>query len=162
PRLPFESGVFDLAYCRFLLEYLPEREAAVAEMARVCRPGGRVLLQDLDGQLVWHYPPDEELQGDLERVLGWLGRTGFDPLGGRKLSALARAAGLADIETRAESYHLYAGQIDEHPLGLWRLKLDIALPAAAQALGSRGAAARLKERFLDYLRREDTLTYSVL
>src|SRR5262249_32287328 len=77
PRLPFESGVFDLAYCRFLLEYLPEREAAVAEMARVCRPGSRVLLQDLDGQLVWHYPPDEELQGDLERVLGWLGRTGF-------------------------------------------------------------------------------------
>src|ERR1700691_37802 len=54
--LPFESGSFDFIFCRFLMEYLPDKQLAVKEMARVCRSGGTVLLQDLDGQLVWHYP----------------------------------------------------------------------------------------------------------
>jgi len=53
-ELPFAEGSFDFVFSRFLLEYLAEREKAVAEMVRVCRPGGQVFLQDLDGQLAWH------------------------------------------------------------------------------------------------------------
>ena len=56
--LPFPDASFDFVYCRFLLEYLRAKEKAVAEMARVCRPGGTVLLQDLDGQMLWHHPAD--------------------------------------------------------------------------------------------------------
>jgi SAM-dependent methyltransferase len=160
--LPFADGSFDFVYCRFLLEYLQDKEKAVAEMARVCWPGGTVLLQDLDGQLLWHHPVDIELQTDIERVLSVLGQTGFDPFVGRKLFALARAAGLADIQVQAESYHLFAGKIDEHNLRLWEMKLDIALPAAAKALGGTAAAEGLKARFLNYLQRADTLTYSIL
>jgi SAM-dependent methyltransferase len=160
--LPFVIGSFDFIYCRFLLEYLRDKKKAVAEMTRVCRPGGTVLLQDLDGQLLWHHPIEVELQADIERVLGVLGQTGFDPFVGRKLFALARAAGLTDVQVQAESYHLFAGQIDEHNLRLWEMKLDIALPAAAKALGGIAAAESLKSRFLNYLQREDTLTYSVL
>lgn len=160
--LPFTDDSFDFIYCRFLLEYLREKERAVAEMARVCRPGGTVLLQDLDGQLLWHHPVDQALQADIERVLAVLGETGFDPFAGRKLFAVARAIGLTDIQVQAESYHLFAGQIDDSNLRLWELKLDIALPVAAKALGGISAAESLKRRFLDYLQREDTLTYSVL
>lgn len=160
--LPFDDGSFDFIYCRFLLEYLQDRAKAVAEMARVCRSGGTVLLQDLDGQLLWHHPEDAALQADIARVLAVLGQTGLDPFVGRKLFALAQAAGLADIHVQVESYHLFAGQIDDHNLRLWEMKLDIALPAAAKALGGRAAAEDLKTRFLQYLCREDTLTYSVL
>jgi len=63
--MPFPSDSFDLVYSRMLLQYLREKEKAVAEMARVCRPGGIVLLQDLDGQLLWHYPEDARVQGAI-------------------------------------------------------------------------------------------------
>jgi SAM-dependent methyltransferase len=160
--LPFLSGSFDLVYSRFLLEYLIEREKAIAEMVRVCRPGGRVLLQDLDGQLVWHYPIEEDLQSGIDKTLKFLGKTGFDPFVGRKLFAFARSAGLTDLNVRAESYHLFAGAIDEYNFRLWELKLDIALPAIAKALDGEAAAINFKGRFLHHLKHEDTLTYSVV
>jgi ubiquinone/menaquinone biosynthesis C-methylase UbiE len=148
-------------YCRLLLEYLPDKPGAVAELVRVCRPGGQVLLFDLDGQLVWHHPPDPELEIGIQKVLGALQKTGFDPFVGRKLYALAHAAGLQHIEVRIDPYHLYAGRIDEESHRLWALKLDIVKPIAAQVLGGDEAAEWLARRFLEYLQQEDTLTYSV-
>jgi ubiquinone/menaquinone biosynthesis C-methylase UbiE len=44
--LPFPEGCFDLVYCRLLMEYLPAPEQAMAELIRVCRPGGSILVQD--------------------------------------------------------------------------------------------------------------------
>jgi ubiquinone/menaquinone biosynthesis C-methylase UbiE len=161
-ELPFETGQFDFVYCRFLLEYLAERERALAEMVRVTRPGGRVLLQDLDGQLVWHYPLDELLEASLQRVMAVLEKTGFDAFVGRKLYSLARAAGLQDVQVRAEAYHLVAGTADPRTLAQWTLKLDIAEPVMARALGGLEAARDVKHRFLDYLRCADTLTYSTV
>jgi len=161
-RIPFGADRFDLVFCRFLLEYLPDRADALAEMVRVCRPRGRVVLQDLDGQFVWHYPLDERLQAGIERVLDGLRATGFDPFVGRQLFSLARRVGLQDIEVRAESYHLIAGCIDDFSYELWTLKLKIALPAIAKTLKDWVAAEWLRETFLAYLRREDTLTYSVV
>src|SRR5215471_6766648 len=86
--LPFETNSFDLVFSRFLLEYLPDKPLAVQEMARVCRPGGDLLLQDLDGQLVWHFPEERDLQDITEKVIRYLASTGFDPFVGRKLFSL--------------------------------------------------------------------------
>jgi len=158
--LPFPDDTFDIVYCRFLLEYLPRKGQAVAELARVCRPGGTVLLQDLDGQLVNRYPPDPELDTGAEAALGLLATTGFDPFIGRKLRHLAIAAGLADTTVQVETYHLIAGNIGGDERDLWARKLSI----AAAALTARGYpdAAGLSRRFLDYLAREDTLLFSQL
>ena len=161
-QLLFADDSFDLVYCRFLLEYLKNKQDAVNEMVRVCRPGGKVLLQDLDGQLTWHFPEDEELQSPITRVLTALAKKGFDPFVGRKLFSMAKAANLVDVHVKLESYHLFAGEIDRDNLGYWETKLDIAMPMAAEVLGGEGAALALKERFLGYLRRSDTLTYSVV
>jgi len=54
-----------LVYCRMLLQYLKEKERAVSEMARVCKPGWNGFLQDLDGQLLWHYPENPSVQRTL-------------------------------------------------------------------------------------------------
>lgn len=43
-RLPFASQVFDSCLCSEVLEHIPEDGEAVAELARVLRPGGRLLL----------------------------------------------------------------------------------------------------------------------
>jgi len=111
--LPFEANSFDLVFSRFLMEYLPDKPLAVQEMARVCRPEGEILLQDLDGQLVWHFPEDRDLQDTTEKVLHYLAGTGFDPFVGRKLFSLCRGAKLTDIQVQVDPYHLYAGTIDE-------------------------------------------------
>jgi ubiquinone/menaquinone biosynthesis C-methylase UbiE len=161
-ELPFDDASFDLVNCRFLLEYLPAPERAVREMVRVCRPGGRVLLQDLDGQLLWHYPEDEVLERQVSATLAVLARTGFDPYVGRKLYHHCYTAGLDRLSSDVEVYHHYAGAIDAENDRLWNLKLDIAMPAAARALGGESQARALKARFLDYLKRPDTFTYSNL
>lgn len=160
--LPFEANKFDLVFCRFLMEYLPDKPRAVQEMARVCSRGGKIVLQDLDGQLVWHFPEDEELQLATERVLSHLGGTGFDPFVGRKLFSLCFGTALADIEVQVDPYHLYAGRIDEKEFSQWQSKLEIARPQLKAALGSEEAAQKYLERFLEYLRSPETLTYSCL
>lgn len=43
-RLPWAAGVFDLVTCLEALEYFPRPRRALAEMARVLRPGGALLL----------------------------------------------------------------------------------------------------------------------
>jgi len=160
--MEFQSDSFDLVYCRMLLQYLKEKERAVSEMARVCKPGGTVLLQDLDGQLLWHYPEDASVKRTLEKVVAALTASGFDPFVGRKLFWLAQNVGLTNIEVHAECYHLIAGEADPHILKQWELKLEIAKPQLARVLGSEREAEEQSRAFLEYLRRPDTLTYSTV
>jgi SAM-dependent methyltransferase len=49
--LPFEYGAFDLAGCLRVLHHVPRPELAVSELARVTRPGGRILLVDQLGSV---------------------------------------------------------------------------------------------------------------
>lgn len=42
--LPFESGSFDSAICTEVLEHIPDDSAAVAELARCLKLGGRLLV----------------------------------------------------------------------------------------------------------------------
>jgi SAM-dependent methyltransferase len=160
--LPFESDRFDLVFSRFLVEYLPEKLQAIREMKRVCSPGGKVLLQDLDGQLVWHFPEDSDLQQKTERVLRSLAKTGFDPFVGRKLFSLCLSAGLADVTVQIDPYHLYAGTIDDTQFSQWRKKLEIAERQIAAVLGGDDAARKYSDQFLSYLQNPSTLTYSCL
>ena len=44
--LPFANGDFDLVYCVEALEHVPNPKAAIAEMARVLTPGGRLVVLD--------------------------------------------------------------------------------------------------------------------
>ncbi|HEY2380641.1 MAG TPA: methyltransferase domain-containing protein [Terriglobia bacterium] len=161
-QMKFPSGSFDVVYTRMLLQYIQDKEAAVAEMVRVCKPGGVVLMQDLDGQLVWHYPEEELMQETIQRVMKSLAETGFDPLIGRKLFWHGRNAGLENLRVQVECYHLIAGKVDPYIFEQWELKLEIARPRLARALGSDYEAEEEIRRFLNYLRRPDTLTYSTL
>jgi ubiquinone/menaquinone biosynthesis C-methylase UbiE len=160
--MQFPSDSFDLVYTRMLLQYLREKEKAVAEMVRVCKPGGTVLLQDLDGQLLWHYPEDPVLQRGIEKVVAALAATGFDPFVGRKLYWLAHRAGLRRVDVQVESYHLIAGAAEPRIFKQWELKLDIAKAHMVKVFGSKGEAEDHVKRFLEYLLRPDTLTYSTV
>jgi ubiquinone/menaquinone biosynthesis C-methylase UbiE len=159
-EMQFPRRTFDVVCTRMLLQYLSQKEKAVAEMVRVAKPGAIVLMQDLDGQLIWHYPEDAIMQNAVAQVTGALAESGFDPLVGRKLFWLAQKAGLEEIQVQVEPYHLVAGEIDPTASQLWKLKLEIARPSMVRALGSEKEADEQIRRFMDYLSRPDTLTYS--
>jgi len=102
-RLPFEDASFDAAVSDSTLDHFDSSAdiaAALGELARVLRPGGRLLLT-LDNPanpLVW-------LRNRLP--LRWLLRAGLVPYrvgataGRRRLAALVRGAGLRVAETAA-------------------------------------------------------------
>jgi SAM-dependent methyltransferase len=45
---PLEEGWFDLAHARAVLEHIPERPRALARMVAAVRPGGCVVVEDVD------------------------------------------------------------------------------------------------------------------
>ena len=44
--LPLADATFDVVWCRLVIGHLRELDAAYAELARVCRPGGTVVVTD--------------------------------------------------------------------------------------------------------------------
>jgi demethylmenaquinone methyltransferase/2-methoxy-6-polyprenyl-1,4-benzoquinol methylase len=89
--LPFPSGYFDRCVVAFGLRNMTRKEAALAEMSRVLKPGGRLLV--LEFSKVWK--PLEPLYDTYSfKVLPWMG---------------SRVAGDAD------SYRYLAESIRMHP-----------------------------------------------
>lgn len=60
-RLPFADGSFDAITMAFGIRNVPDRPRALAEMARVLRPGGRVAILELS-------EPRSGLMGHLARI----------------------------------------------------------------------------------------------
>lgn len=111
-EIPFGRGSFDLATARLLFQHLPDPSAAAAALGRVLRPGGRVLVFDVDDGISAGYPSDDGPAGELEAAYGsWQARYG-DRRIGRKLCAL-----LAGVGMRIEQVELFpqAAYAASHP-----------------------------------------------
>jgi len=99
--LPYADGSFDTVVCTLSLCTVPDPAAAIAEMRRVLRGGGQLLLLDHIGS---SWPPIHGLQWLIERFTI---RTAGEHLTRRQLS-LVRAAGFEVIETQ----RLKAGTVE--------------------------------------------------
>jgi SAM-dependent methyltransferase len=97
---------FDLVHGRTLLATVPRPEEVLAEMARLARPGGWVASAEPDVGYGLCYPPLPAWDRLREIFQASFGRSGADPLIGRRLTELYRRAGLDEIEveTHAPSY----------------------------------------------------------
>lgn len=99
--LPFEDGFFDAVRAERLLQVLPPSHdpvAVVAELGRVVRPGGRLLLADAD----WASASVDCEEVELERRLLAFFAARMRPNGyaGRQLLALMQSAGF-EVEPEA-------------------------------------------------------------
>jgi ubiquinone/menaquinone biosynthesis C-methylase UbiE len=88
--IPHPDGSFDVAVSTQVFEYLPDVAAALAELRRVLRPGGRVVLLDTDwDSIVWHARDRDRML----RVLAVWEEHLADPGLPRTLTASLRRAG---------------------------------------------------------------------
>lgn len=120
-RLPFPPGYFDCVTVGFGLRNMTRKDAALGEMARVLKPGGRLVV--LEFSKVWK--PLEPAYGWYSfKVLPWLG----DKVAGdadayrylaesirqhpdqATLAEMLRAVGLAEVEV----FNLAAGVVAVH------------------------------------------------
>ncbi|HUD70644.1 MAG TPA: methyltransferase domain-containing protein [Dongiaceae bacterium] len=88
-----EWGSFDIAHTRFLLEHLPSPCDLVRVMVRAVRPGGRVILQDEDHEILRLWPEIPGFMAVWNAYIESYERAGNDPRVGRKLVALLHEAG---------------------------------------------------------------------
>jgi arsenite methyltransferase len=99
--LPVEDESFDRAICVQVLEYVQDVRAALAEMYRALRAGGRLVVWDVDWATVsWHSAvPDR-----MARVMGdWDAHLAHRSLP-RALSAQLRAAGFDDVRMDGHTF----------------------------------------------------------
>jgi ubiquinone/menaquinone biosynthesis C-methylase UbiE len=158
--IPVRDGSFDYVWCRFVFEYLDDPAVVFDELLRVVRPGGKLVIGDLDGNGLFHHPLPAELSDGLAQLESGL-RGRFDPTAGRKLYRLFWERRLSQIRTHVFPYNLYAGAAGPAALSNWRQKLDTLLPIGSRVLGVSGYQ-EFTRRFLDFLAQEGTLSYSVL
>ena len=65
-NLPYPNATFDGAYLTAVLGEIPDRDTALAELARVLKPGGRLVVGELFGDPHWVSP--RRLQRGAERA----------------------------------------------------------------------------------------------
>jgi len=152
---------FDLVWSRFVFEYLQQPEPVLKQLARVAKPGGRVVVGDLDGNGLFHFPIAPHISEQLESLQRAL-RGAFDPFVGRKLYNLFRRSGFTDIRTHVLPYHVYAGEADRGALENWEQKFATIRKAAIRAFPTEDEYDRFVGEFMAMLRDPDTFTYSVL
>jgi ubiquinone/menaquinone biosynthesis C-methylase UbiE len=94
-RLPYPDAAFDLAVCGYSLHHLSRPDRALAEMARVVRPGGRVGIADL----IVPAGADAELANRIERTRD---ASHARTLASEELLGLAAGAGLRVIASELD------------------------------------------------------------
>jgi ubiquinone/menaquinone biosynthesis C-methylase UbiE len=116
--LPVESDRFDRALSVQVLEYVADVPAALAEIHRALRPGGRAVIWDIDwSSLSWHSADPER----MARVLRAWDRHLAHPALPRTLAADLRAAGFVDV--RAEPHGFASVGFDPETYGAMMLTL---------------------------------------
>lgn len=111
--LEFPDGAFDVVRSERTLQWVSDPAAAVREMVRVARPGGRVCITDTDwGSMLVEHPRQEA----ADRFFAALGSLrGDQTTVGRRLVNLLRDAGARDVIATAETHLILDWDPDQSP-----------------------------------------------
>jgi SAM-dependent methyltransferase len=103
-RLPFADAAFDRVVCHDVLECLPDPDVLLAEVGRVLRPGGRLVLGHADYDTLVFASEDLELTRRLVRAYSDTQQPWMDAVDGtigRRLADIAGRAGLVVEDVQA-------------------------------------------------------------
>jgi SAM-dependent methyltransferase len=158
--LPCAPASFDFVWSEFVFEYLADPDAALRGLAALVRPGGKLVVADLDGNAIFHDPVPATFAATLQQLLDGLGNS-FDAHAGRRLYGRFFRAGLLPAQVHVLPYHLYPGVIGAKERANWERKLEGLRPRGEAALGKNGYQSFVA-RYLSLLDDPGTLSYSIL
>ena len=158
--LPFADAGFDGVWTKYVLQWLAEPVAALAELKRVLEPGGWLVSADFDGFMVEHFPVDPEFEATAKRLMPQL----VDPEIGRKVAGHLLALGFTDVEVAIEPDPVFTvvGAVDDQRRRNWEVQWRAARPRCAQLLGSQDAADRFFAAFFAHHDDPATATWTSL
>jgi SAM-dependent methyltransferase len=101
--LPFADATFDAVWCSSVLGYVDDPQAAIAELVRVTREGGKVVMVTGDAGRWLHLPISPELEAELRSAEYHASRAGHwgqpaDLHLGRRLFGLAASVSPSALE----------------------------------------------------------------
>jgi SAM-dependent methyltransferase len=95
---PPEAGAFDVVHARAVVEWVTDRPRALANMAAALKPGGVLLVEDVDVEPGYFgYPPNELRRLALEAFATLGAAVGADLTFGRQLRVQLERLGLVDM-----------------------------------------------------------------
>lgn len=123
--LAFDSDTFDACRSERVLQWIPDMAAAIDEMRRVVRPGGRICAVDTD----WRTLAADLSDLGLTRKLGdaFLAMRGPSAAAGGRLLNLFRDAGLVDVDCTADA-HVWTRwdpTVEPNPPGLFPVQVVV-------------------------------------
>jgi SAM-dependent methyltransferase len=92
---PLPEAAFDLIHTRAVLVHIPQRDEVLASLVRALRPGGLLLVEEID-LLPTFEQPDSIFRRTVETAYPPLFAVGIDPGWAATLPALLESAGLVD------------------------------------------------------------------
>jgi SAM-dependent methyltransferase len=154
--LPFADAVFDSTFCVAVLQHVPDLRAAVGELARVTKPGGRIVAVEPDNAArYWFSSVDSGRQAfDLSTrfftaVLGAHGEGG-DPSVGPKLPSLLPAHNIELLSVNL--FPVSVARTGAPPPAVWEGRRD-ALRRALDRSAGDGTAVDLGRAYAEALDR---------
>ena len=142
--LDFPDNAFDACRSERVLQWVPDIGAAVRDIVRVVRPGGRLCLIDTDWRTFAADLDDLELSQGLGRV--FMSRRGPSAAAGGRLLNLCRDAGVVELDCTAAT-HVWTEwdpEIEPNPSGLFPLRA-----VAPQLVGPGLMTAEDADRLID-------------
>lgn len=153
--LPFADGTFDSAFCVAVLQHIRDVPQAVGELARVTRPGGRIVAVEPDNAGRYFYSSSEagrqayEAAGIFFLTLAQARGDATDPSVGPKLPGLFSRSAIDP--TSVHLFPVSRAQLGAPPPGIWAERRKAIEKAMAQTPDE--AIERLGRDYLEVLDR---------
>ena len=96
-KLPFSENLFDVVMTIWVLEHVAHPASILSEAKRVLRPGGQLILTEVDNETFGFFPENEVIEGWWAKFNTYQQAAGADPFVGQRLDVLARACGFSSV-----------------------------------------------------------------
>lgn len=140
--LPFADASFDAAISVQVLEFVAQLDAALTELHRVLRPGGRVVIWDVDWTAAtWH---SDQPERSVRVLRAWGGHLSHPALP-RTLASRLRAAGFTGVAVEGHAFATTDFTEDAYGVAL--------IPAITRYAAEAGGLGEEAQNWADELRR---------
>ena len=105
---------FDVAYGRLIFQHLPDPITAAKEVYRILKPGGKIVITDIDNEMLWLSEPSiGEAQFILDKTTEMQAKMGGNRLISRQLWSILKETGFKNIDLETILSHSGNFEIEE-------------------------------------------------